>query len=184
MGEILPEIFDKGIEKIIKHAQSIQQPRSNFQLEKFVIGQHETSQMQFYQTCIEIIEGYFNLKIAKLEVEKMKIREHALRNSSDPIDQIDAQIISLGISKTESVIKGSENELARLVDLYNSFPIKYTRQDIELDQDVYWAERLQRQAALEQVSVSTSQSEHFNSLRQVGLLNVSKGVISLDGPTP
>jgi hypothetical protein len=171
-------VESQKVQDIISHAYSVQQPRSNFQLEKFVLGQHDSEPMQFYQLCIEISESAYHLRIAALELEKMYIRLNDLLKSNDRIDQIDAKIMQVNIEKTESVVSASIAEFNTLLKLYDSFSKKYTREDIENDQETYWVSRLRRQAALEEISVSTSQSEHFNSLRQVGLLKVTDNEIS------
>ena len=175
---------NKDLEKInefkdiILHAKSIQQPRSNFQLTNFVLGQHDTEPMKFYQLCLEITELFHNIEVTELELEKLKIRKNILIKSDNEIDKIDAKIIQLNIDKTESIINSSKNELLFLINLYQNFPKKYSREDIENDQFNYWNARLKRQAILEQVAVSTSQSEHFNSMRQIGLISVSEGKVS------
>lgn len=169
---------DLEIKQIIEYANSIQQPRSNFQLKNFVMGQHDTEPMQFYQLCIEISELYYNISVAELELEKMKIKKSFLDESDNPIDKIDSKIIQINIDKTSNVIDASKSEFQFLISEYKKFEKKYSRKDIEDNQLSYWKSRLQRQAALEQVAVSTSQSEHFNSLRQIGLISVSNGNIS------
>ena len=40
--------------EITEAIQAIQQPRSRFQIENFVLGQHDTIEMQFYQLCLEL----------------------------------------------------------------------------------------------------------------------------------
>ena len=47
----------------------MQQPRSRFQLEHFVLGQHDTDQMRYYQTVIEINGLLHNYKVAEIETK-------------------------------------------------------------------------------------------------------------------
>lgn len=171
--------IEKKLETAVAYSRKIQQPRSNFQIKNFVVGQHETDEMQFYQTCLEISEGYFNLKIAELELEKLKLKKEEFLSSEDEVDKIDAKIASLAIERLEGTVQASKKELIYLLEIYNSFEVKYTREEIENNQYIYWQERLHRQATLEQVAVSTAQSEHFNSLRQIGLIDVSNNQTQL-----
>ena len=48
----------------------VQQPRSRYQLIHFVLGQHDTPEMQFYQLCIELQDMGYKLRIAQLNVRK------------------------------------------------------------------------------------------------------------------
>jgi hypothetical protein len=53
-------------EDIEKAIAEIQQPRSRFQLERFVLGQHPTPEMQYYQTCIELQDMLYKYKLAEI----------------------------------------------------------------------------------------------------------------------
>ena len=46
----------------------IQQPRSRFQLVHFVVGQHDTPEMRFYQLCLELQDMGYKLRIAQIGV--------------------------------------------------------------------------------------------------------------------
>ena len=50
-----------------------QQGRSNFQIQKFVVGQHETKEMQYIQTLNELQSLYYTLKRVSLEIKKSEI---------------------------------------------------------------------------------------------------------------
>lgn len=158
---------------ILDHAYSLQRSRTDFQIEHFVLGQHDTKPMQFHQVCMEIVELSYNIRIGVLELEKMSVRRQRLLESNDPVDALDAQILDISIERSSAVLHGSLDELNSLIACYESFPHKYLRSEIESDQLNYWKNRLVRQAALEESAVSTAHSEHLNSLLQAGILHKS-----------
>ena len=66
-----------------------QMPRTPYQLERFVVGQHDTPEMQFVQVCRELEALYYTAnKKTELEIAK-------LRATGDEIDAIDADIKEL-----------------------------------------------------------------------------------------
>lgn len=50
-------------EEIDKAIAEVQQPRSRFQLERFVLGQHATLEMQYYQVCLELQDTLHKIRI-------------------------------------------------------------------------------------------------------------------------
>lgn len=169
--ELFNSIEEKYTPDILGAIAEVQQARSNFQIEKFVIGQHETEEMQYYQTLIELQSLYYTLKNVSLQIKKTEIQIDRLRQTGDEIDEIEAQILELGLEQTRVIGKGSIRELDRLVQIYNSFEHKYTRSEIEERQIEYWEKRLNRQAMLEAIAGgSTAQAAHLDSLRQIGAI--------------
>lgn len=169
----LPNIEDKYTPDVLLAMAEVQQARSNFQLEKFVINQHDTEEMRYFQTIIELQSLYYTIKTVSLEMKKKEIEIARLRATGDEIDEIDAQIKELGLEQTRLIGIGSFRELDRLLQIYNSFPHKYTREEIEALQPEYWNKRLNRQATLEAIGGSQAQAAHLDSLRQIGALEIS-----------
>jgi hypothetical protein len=150
-----------------------QQGRSNFQLQKFVVGQHETKEMQYIQTLNELQNLYYTLKRVSLEIKKSEIEIERKRATGDEIDEIDAQLQELSLEQTRLMGIGSFRELEELLSIFNSFEHKYTREEIEAAQPDYWNKRLQRQAILESIGGSQAQASHLDALRQIGAISVS-----------
>jgi hypothetical protein len=152
----------------------IQQARSNYQIEKFVINQHDTPQTQYQQCLIELQQLYYTIKKVSLELKKTDIEIERLRSTNDEIDEIDAQIKELQSEETRLIGVGAFRELKKFLDIFESFDKKYTREEIEEDQANYWSKRLNRQSALEAIGGSPSQSAHLTSLYQTGEISISK----------
>ena len=147
----------------------VQQPRSRFQLVHFVIGQHDTPEMRFYQLCLELQDMGLKLRLAALSVRKTRVEIGRLEATGDELDAIEAEEKQVGLEQTLIVMAGAEREIAILTDLFNE-STHYTRAEIEHAQPEYWQARLTRQTNL-QLMAGGVQWAQLDSLRQAGLLD-------------
>lgn len=148
----------------------IQQSRSNFQLEKFVIGQHPTPEMQFYQTCIELQDLIYKYKLAKIAIQKSELKISRLRQTKDELDELKAQEIELGLEQTKIAMLGAEREIRHLLKIYDSFEVKFTREQIESAQPEYWKARLTNNARAMLIGGTSVNPAHIESMQQAGVL--------------
>jgi len=147
----------------------IQQPRSRYQLIHFVIGQHDTPEMRFYQLCLELQDMGHKLRMAQLGVRKAEIEIARLLETGDELDAIEAEEKQVGLEQTQIVMRGAERELAVLTDLFDESQ-KFTRDEIEHAQPEYWEKRLTRQTNL-QIMSGGVQWAQLDSMRQIGMLD-------------
>jgi len=147
----------------------VQQPRSRYQLVHFVIGQHDTPEMRFYQLCLELQDMGYKLRTAQLSVRKTEIEIARLLETGDEIDAIEAEEKQVGLEQTQIVMRGAERELAVLTDLFDESQ-KFTRDEIEHAQPEYWEKRLTRQTNL-QIMSGGVQWAQLDSMRQIGMLD-------------
>jgi len=140
----LPDISKYFTPDIVATFTEVHQPRSNFQLQHFVIGQHDTDEMRYYQCVTEIQALYYTIKEVSLSLKIAEIEITRLRETGDAIDELNAQIKELGMEQTRVVGVGAFRELEILLDMMRSYPI-YTREEIEAGQPKYWEKRLNRQ---------------------------------------
>ena len=147
----------------------VQQPRSRFQLVHFVIGQHDTPEMRFYQTVIELQDMGHKLRLAALGVRKAQVEIGRLQATGDELDAIEAEEKQVGLEQTLIVMAGAEREIAILTDLFDE-STHYTRAEIEHAQPEYWQARLTRQTNL-QIMAGGVQWAQLDSMRQAGLLD-------------
>jgi hypothetical protein len=147
----------------------IQKPRSRFQLERFVVGQHDTDDQQYRQTLLEIQTLLYTVKVVKLELKKQEIEIARLKTTGDEIDAIDAEIKELGAEQTRLTMIGAERELRDLLEMWEQFEHKYTYEEMEQLQPEYWSARLTRQAQLEAMGSGGKVGwASLDALRQVG----------------
>jgi hypothetical protein len=147
----------------------IQQPRSRFQLIHFVIGQHDTPEMRYYQLCLELQDMGLKLRLAQIGVRKAEIEIARLLETGDDLDAIEAEEKEVGLEQTRIVMGGAEREIAVLTDLFNESQ-KFTRDEIEHAQPEYWQKRLTRQTNLQIMSGNVGWAQ-LDSMRQIGLLD-------------
>ena len=147
----------------------VQQPRSRYQLIHFVIGQHDTAEMRFYQLCLELQDMGYKLRVAQLSVRKTEIEIARLLETGDELDAIEAEEKQVGLEQTQIVMKGAQREIAILEDIFNECQ-HYTRDEIEHAQPEYWQKRLTRQTNLQLMSGNVGWAQ-LDSMRQIGLLD-------------
>lgn len=174
MSHNLPEVL-KPEHPIFTALKEIQKPRSRFQLEKFVVGQHDTDEQKYKQCLLEIQQAIYAIQNASLEMKKTKIQIEKLKSTGDEIDAIDAEIKELGLNQTQLVMMGARRELDDLIEIWESFPIKYSYDELENSQPEYWSARLTRQAQLEALGSDGKVGwASLDALRQVGTLQIHK----------
>jgi predicted transcriptional regulator len=160
-------MFDEIDEAIAE----VQQPRSRFQLERFVLGQHATPEMQYYQTVIELQDMIYKYKLAQIGVKKAKAKIAKLRSTGDEINELKAQEKELGLAQTRFTMLGAERELRHLMEIFDSFEHKYTREEIETAQPDYWQARLTNNARAMLMGGTSVNAAHIEAMEQAGVLD-------------
>lgn len=146
----------------------VQMPRTRYQLEHFVIGAHDTLEMQFVQVCRELEALHYTIKEVSMQVRKTEYEIEDLRDKGDRISRIEADIKELGLERTRLVAIGACREYDTLVTIYDQMP-HFTREQIDASQPDYWQARLGRQANLQIMSGGANWA-HLEALDQVGVL--------------
>ena len=154
---------------IAEAIEEIQQPRSRYQLIHFVIGQHDTPEMRFYQLCLELQDMGYKLRTAQLSIRKTEVEISRLLETGDELDALEAEEKQVGLEQTRIVMRGAERELAILTDLFDESQ-KFTRDEMEHAQPEYWQKRLTRQTNLQIMSGNVGWAQ-LDSMRQIGLLD-------------
>jgi hypothetical protein len=158
-------------EEINKAIAEVQQPRSRFQLERFVLGQHATNEMRYYQTVIELQDAIYKYKLAVINVKKAELKITKLRATGDELDELKAQEVELGLAQTEFAMVGAEREMKHLLEIFDSFTHKYTRAEIEAAQPDYWQARLTNNARAMLMGGASVNPAHIEAMEQAGVLD-------------
>jgi hypothetical protein len=158
------------LDKIQEAILEVQQPRSRFQLERFVMGQHLTPEMQYYQTCIELQDMIYKYKLAQINVQKSELKISKLRGTGDEMSELKAQERELGLEQTRIAMVGAEREVAHLVQIWESFEHKFTRAEIEAAQPEYWNARLTANARAMLMGGTSVNAAHIEAMEQAGVL--------------
>jgi predicted transcriptional regulator len=158
-------------EEIEKAIAEVQQPRSRFQLERFVLGQHPTTEMQYYQVCLELQDLIYKYKLAEINQKKIQLKLARLRATGDELDELKAQEIELGQTQNNFAVIGAKRELAHLIDIWDSFKHKFTRAEIEAAQPDYWQARLGNNAKAMLMGGQSVNAAHIEAMEQAGVLD-------------
>jgi hypothetical protein len=158
-------------DSINKAISEVQQPRSRFQLERFVLGQHATPEMQYYQTVLELQDAIHKYKLAVINVKKSELKIARLRATGDELDELKAQEVELGLAQTTFAMIGAEREMKHLLEIFDTFTHKYTRDEIEAAQPDYWQARLTNNARAMLMGGSSVNPAHIEAMEQAGVLD-------------
>jgi predicted transcriptional regulator len=158
-------------EEIQKAIAEVQQPRSRFQLESFVLGQHSTDEMKYYQTVIELQDAIYKYKLAVINIKKSELKITKLRATGDELDELKAQEVELGLAQTSYAMVGAEREMKHLLEIFDTFTHKYTRDEIEAAQPNYWQARLTNNAKAMLMGGQSVNAAHIEAMEQAGILD-------------
>jgi hypothetical protein len=158
-------------DQINKAIAEVQQPRSRFQLERFVLGQHATPEMQYYQTVLELQDAIYKYKLAVINVKKSELKIARLRATGDELDELKAQEVELGLTQTAFAMVGAEREMNHLLEIFDTFTHKYTREEIEAAQPDYWQARLTNNAKAMLMGGQSVNAAHIEAMEQAGVLD-------------
>lgn len=120
--------------------------RTSFQLEKFVMQEHDLPERKFLQLMMElksIRDGFIG---DSFEIEKTKIEIKRLMATNDEIDNIEACKKQYILRQHEENMVLREREIKVIIRLMKSLPKIYTYEEIEAAECNYWEHRLTRQA--------------------------------------
>lgn len=155
---------------LTKHQTTIIPSRTRFQLQNFVIGQHDTKPMQWRQLLLEVQDILYKIRCAEIAQAKNHIEYERLIKTEDPIDALDAEQKQLDMILLERTLTGAKLELEWLTELAAEVG-EYTPEEIEADQPNYWRKRLQRQADIEALGASERvDPATLMSMLQTGLI--------------
>ena len=110
--------------------EQIQQPRSRYQLERFVLGQHDTVEMQFYQCVIELNDTLRKYRLAEVSKVRMEREIARLEESDDEDADLDLAEKKIEYDFFLGVMRGGERELLCLLDIYKQIP-HFSRDEID-----------------------------------------------------
>lgn len=139
------------------------QGRSQYQIEKFVVGSHDGVERKYAQCMLELQHKYFAIRRAACRLRELK------RNFHNSSDEIESEKISIDIEELEIAISGSIREFKSLMAILERLP-KCSYEDIERAEAAYWKHRLSRQAQQDVDSRGAISSGNLDALRQIDLI--------------
>lgn len=162
-------IVDACLTEIAGAIQEIQQPRTDFELRHFVVGQHDTAPRQYAQCVLEMQIKLQGLRRADVRKRQIRRRIDALRARNTPASMDKAELLELDLHEQELACVGAKRELAALLTMFRGFPRQYSREELNDADQSYWVQRLTRQANQDIVATGRIGTGNLEALRQVGL---------------
>jgi hypothetical protein len=129
--------------------------RTSFQLERFVMQEHDLPERKFLQLMMELKSMRDGFIGDVFEIEKMKIEIKRLLAKNDEVDTLEAMKKQYFMRQLEENMIFREREIKTIVKLINSLPKIYTYDEIEAAESRYWECRLTRQAFEDMASAQT-----------------------------
>jgi hypothetical protein len=125
----------------------IQQPRSDYALEHFVVGDNFGSKTREYMQIVEELRrAHSSIKRGLLERKKLEIERGNLREKGDEISKIEADMKDIDIDEVLAGLIGKIREFNCLVALWGKYP-KFTHKELQDSEVEYWATNLRVQAS-------------------------------------
>ena len=141
----------------------VSQPRSNYQIEKFVVGEHLTPERQYMQAVLELQRKTSAIRRAVIELKKLNAR---LLSESDEIER---ELIQVDIDDINFAIEGAAREFNTLHSIYKRYP-EYTVEQLQDAEESYWIKRLATQAQIDLEATGAIGVGNLDALRQAGLI--------------
>jgi hypothetical protein len=161
----------RGMTDLVKKSKTfIIRERSNYQLRHFVIGQHDTPEMQYRQILIEARDLIHKIKSTEINNELVQMKIDKLKNKKNQKSTLKAARLELDLEITKNLLVAAYEELDFLIEMSKDYR-SYTSNEIESNQKVYWKARLTRQAETDRFALEQGIGVgNLESLIRAGLL--------------
>jgi hypothetical protein len=163
-----------SIEGLRDDLDMIQQPRSDFALKHFVIGQHDLPGRQRAQAVLELQSKLFGIKRSKIARERVILtieKQKKLFEAGDAMAQQEAQLeiqsAEIDIAEIDLAMLGAVREANTLLAILSTMPT-YTREELEAEEGEYWQRRLTRQYVVGQRDIGGNLDAVLQAMTEPG----------------
>jgi len=146
----------------------LSQPRTDYALRNFVVGNHETEEMRYAHCVLELRNKYTTLKRSKISLEKIDYEISILKEKDDKLSEFEWREKEIDREEQLLAVKGAVRELACLYTIWKEFPVKYTRKQINALQPEYWNKRITKQANQDVISTGRIGKGNLQALSDIG----------------
>ena len=158
----------KNDKELLQAFVEIQQPRTDYQLEHFVVGKHEVPEQQYAHCVLNLKIKYNALRRAKIHLEKTQYEIDELDKKEDKMSGFTKREKEIDKEEASLAVIGALREFEALYKIWNGFEKKYTRAEIDAVQPEYWEKRLTRQANQDLMATGRVGVGNQDALRQIG----------------
>ena len=147
---------------------AIQQPRTDFQLTHFVVGQHDTEPRRWFQCVLQLQLNLQNLKRAVVQQRITRRKIERLRQSGTVDDFDEAALLQIDLDSHALAVIGTVRETQTLMAIFRSFAQSYTNEELNAAEEEYWQKRLRRQAKHSLIATGRIGVGDLDSFHQIG----------------
>jgi hypothetical protein len=171
----LLEVENQDRNDLLEAFDMIQMPRTPYALKHLVVGTRFTPEQQYHQCVLEMQIAYDNLRIALLKAELKQLDIYALDND-DPRQAIRKKIKQVELEQINRTILGAKREFGALYAIWQSFPERYTRAQIDKAQEAEYRMKLSAQAQMDINTMGQVGQGNQEGLREIGVFPVVNGI--------
>jgi len=155
-------------EEMLKAFDEIQMARSPYVLEKMVVGSKFTEEQRYAQCVLELSITYDNLRMAQCNLEIKEIEMNEIDTSTRK-GELEREIKEVEREQLRRAMLGALREFECLYEMWEKFPTRYTREDLNNAQPLEYKKRLQIQAQHDMNAGGRISVANQEGLRQVGM---------------
>ena len=155
-------IIDKG-RQLKASFEDVSQPRSDYQLKNFVVGNHETPERKFLQIVLELQRKVVSIRRAQIGLRQLAAKWLEAETADE------RELLDLDREEAELAMLGAVREFNCLYAMYEACP-KFTHEQMQAAEQGYWETRLARQATLDIEAGGRIGVGNLDALRQANML--------------
>jgi len=153
----------------------IQMPRPPYVLDKMVVNARFTEEQKYAQCVLEMSIAYDNLRIARCNAELKKLELEEMDDKT-PKGKLEKEKLSIELEQLDRARLGAYREFNYLYEMWQKFPKKYTRVELDNAQPLEYMERLKTQALQDMQATGVVSVGNLEGLRQIWLeVNMALG---------
>jgi hypothetical protein len=168
--------------KILEAFAEIQQPRSRFALESYVVGGKFTPETRWAQCVLEAQIKWDAIRLGRLDLERINL-EIAAVTTPGRLGEIEKEKKAIEREQIKRAMLGAERELACLCEIFESFGTTYTHEQIEGAQQAEERNRLCTHAVQEMAAFGYVAPGTQDAMRRVGATIIVDPAIDGRAPT-
>lgn len=147
---------------------AIQQPRSDYQIKRFVVGQYDSPERQYMQCVLELSIKHDNIRRALIARQIIELDIEDLRRTKGQRAEMALLEKQYDLENTDRAMLGALREFDVLFAIYQSMPA-FTHEQLQAAEVDYWERRIRRQAGDDVASLGAISHGNREALRQIGL---------------
>ncbi|MDP3955830.1 MAG: hypothetical protein Q8Q18_01120 [bacterium] len=148
--------------------EEIQMARPPYVLKNMVVGSRHTPEQQYAQCVLELSIAYDNLRLAQCHLEEKDI-DIEENNTPGRRGELEREVMHIEQEQLKRAMLGALREFECLYEMWEAFPQKYTRHDLDMAQPTEYKRRLEIQAQHDLNASGRISASNQEGLRQIGV---------------